>query len=164
MKHMSRNASLVFFTVILAFLFLSCAAANYGSILPDVGVEREFEAMHMNPGMNYYYSGPDALPNAIVGLNEALTIQPDLWKPVENEKSFAEQIEAMRLKALNLRKLPRGFLIRDDKGNAIGTWYSLIHGRTYVKMGEDRQVIIGTPEMNLYEERETSGTMPIRSK
>jgi hypothetical protein len=150
--------------VILVFLCMSCAVANYGSILPDTAVEKDFEGMHMNSAMNYYYSGPDALPNAIVGLSKAYTIQPDLWKPVENEKSFAEQIKAMRSRALDLNTLPRGFLIRDDKGNAIGTWYSLIHGRTYVKMGKDREVIIGTPEMNLYEEPGRDKSIPDRMK
>jgi hypothetical protein len=149
--------------VIFAWLCLSCAVAHYGSILLDVGAEKDFEAMHMDPGMNYYYSGSDALPNAIVGLNKAYTIQPDLWKPVENEKTFAEQIKAMRLRAQRWT-LPRGFLIRDDKGNAIGAWYSLLHGRTYVKMGNDQEVNIGTPEMNLYEEHEIDKSVPLRMK
>jgi hypothetical protein len=150
--------------VLLICLCLSCAVIDYGSILPDRGAEGDFEAMRMDSRLNYYYSGPDALPNAIVGLNKKYTIMPDLWKPVENEKSFADQIKAMRARAIALGTLPRGFLIRDHKGYPIGTWFSLLQGRTYVKMGKDREVIIETPELLLYEKNERVQGLPARIK
>ena len=164
MKRDRGKTPLCLMAALLACICLSCAVANYGSILPDVGVEKDFDAMRMDSRMNYYYSGSDALPNAIVGLNKAHTIRPEIWKPVENERTFAEQIKAMRARAMTVHTLPRGFLIRDDKGGAIGTWYSLLEGRTYVKMGDDREVIIETPDLLLYEKEERDFGLPSQIK
>jgi hypothetical protein len=162
---MRRNTvitSIQFVAAVLVSFCLGCAVANYGGINPDAGAERDFEAMQMDPRMNYYYSGPDALPNAMVALKNEYLIGPDLWKPVENEKAYAEQIKSMQAKALDLGTRIRGFIIQDDKGNTLGMWYSLLHARTFVKMGENNEVIIKTPDLIIYEQQERDNVRPPR--
>jgi hypothetical protein len=41
-------------------------------------VTKAFEKYQVNSNYNYYISGSDVYPNAIIGLDKALTLEPDL--------------------------------------------------------------------------------------
>jgi len=75
--------------VVLLLLALSTAACagmmvkNYGSFEPDRGILKAFEGYQVNPNLNYYVSGSDVHPNAIMGLNKKFTLEESLWKKVE---------------------------------------------------------------------------------
>ncbi len=142
---------------IFAYLCIACALGHYGKILPDAAADGAFASFQMETGVNYYYSGPDAAPNAVVGLQRQYTIQPDFWKPITDGKIFAEIIKGMQAKAqsVSLGSRPRGFVLHDNQGNTIGTWYSLMKGTTFVKMGGNNEVTIGLPELLLYEREES---------
>ena len=153
MKKIAKKLTLGVALAVLVALGLSCAYHG-GAIVPDADVTKAFAAMQMDPGMNYYYSGSDAVPNAIVGLKKQYVIKPELWKPVTDEKIFRDQVEEMDSMASRLGTRQYGFAIKDDQGRCIGVFYSILQGRTYVKIGPDNEVIVGQPELLLYEREE----------
>ena len=136
----------------MACFLVSCAFSHYGNIAPDEAVTKAFESYQMAPDMNYYYSGSDVIPNAVVGLKKEYTIEPDLWKPITDPKAFRDMVDEMKRRAMRVvTDQFFGFTIRDDNGNPIGVWYSLLRARTYVEMGKDKTVVIKTPPLLLYE-------------
>ena len=127
---------------------------NYGKISPDMAVTNAFETYQINPGYNYYISGSDVYPNAIIGLDKAYTLDSDLWKEVEmTPKKLRELVTDMKDKAttVNWGMPVNGFVMFDDKGNQIGVWYSILEAKTFLKMKDNRTVIIYTPDIDTYE-------------
>jgi hypothetical protein len=147
----------IFASVVLCF-FIGCVGANYGSIIPDKAVTNTFEAFQIDPDMNYYYSGPDAYPNALIGLKKSYMLDSDLWKPIEAQpKVFKELIMAMQTIALEHGTFQHGFIMKDNKGQTIGVWYSILRATTLVRMGEGNKVEVFTPDLILFKRQEATG-------
>ena len=141
----------------LVFSFWGCAGflKGNGAINPDRSVTRAFETFQINPNYNYYYSGSDVYPNALIGLDKKYKIEPDLWKKMEPApKDFKDMISQMQSRALSLGQSQYGFAILDDKGRQIGVWYSILNAATTVKMKDDQTVLIYQPPLNTYEKYE----------
>ena len=142
--------------ILIIFLSSGCTGSlfkNYGRITPDGNVKNAFEKYQVNPNYNYYISGSDVYPNAIIGLDKALTLEPDLWKPVEMApKKLRELVEDMQSKvsALSWNLVLHGFAMFDDKGKQIGVWYSILGVKTSLRMKDDNTVIIITPAIGTY--------------
>ena len=140
----------VFVSIVLCF-FIGCAGANYGSIDPNTAATKAFEAYQTDPDMNYYYSGPYANPNALIGLKKSYALNSDLWKPIDPQpKLIKEFITGMQNIASEHGECQHGFIIRDNKGNTIGVWYSILRATTFIKMGSGNQVEIITPDLILF--------------
>jgi hypothetical protein len=139
---------------LMLVVFPGCAGKyfkNYGGIVPNQDATTAFERYQVDPNLNYYYSGSDVYPNAVMGLNKAYTLDSDLWKKVEmTPQLFCEFIKNMQTKALTLGLNQYGFAIIDNKGNQIGIWYSLLSVRTVVQMKDNKTVIIHTPDIETY--------------
>ncbi|HUH66325.1 MAG TPA: hypothetical protein VLZ07_07820 [Syntrophales bacterium] len=126
---------------------------NYGRITPEPDVREAFEKYQVNPNYNYYISGSDVYPNAIMGLDKAYNLEPSLWKPAGmTPGKMRELVEAMRhkVKSLTWRLVLYGFAMYDDKGKQIGVWYSLFDAKTSVRMIDDHTVMVVTPDINTY--------------
>ena len=138
---------------------------NYGRIEPDGTVTNAFEKYQVNPKYNYYISGSEVYPNAIIGLDKAYALEPDLWKPVEmTPKKLRELVQYMHDKAtsVSLGMALHGFAMLDDKGKQIGVWYSILEAKTSLKMKGDRTVIIITPDIDTYLKYENGHRIHIR--
>jgi hypothetical protein len=147
----------VFASIVICF-FIGCVGANYGSIIPDAAATKAFETFQIDPDMNYYYSGPEVYPNALIGLKKSYVLDSDLWKPiVAQPKVFKELITAMQTIALEHGMLQHGFAINDNKGQTIGVWYSILTARTLVRMGDGNKVEIFTPELILFKTGDGAG-------
>ena len=151
MKNRIWTASLCF----LAFLALAgCAAfrASYGTITLDAVTQANFEAFRFDPDINYYFSGSEAYPTAVMGLQKAYMLDNDLWKPIKPDPEIlGDFVRSMQDKARQYGLIQRGFLIRDPQGKAIGVWYSLIQIKQMtVRMGEENKVNVYTPELFVY--------------
>ncbi|MCX5809750.1 MAG: hypothetical protein NTX36_10340 [Proteobacteria bacterium] len=126
---------------------------NYGKITPDSNAAKAFETYQINPNYNYYISGSDVYPHAIIGLDKTYKLEPDLWKQVEmTPKKIRELVTDMhnRVRSLSLRLSLHGFALFDDKGKQIGVWYSILETTTSLKMKDDHTVIIITPAIDTY--------------
>jgi hypothetical protein len=124
---------------------------GYGAIKADQKVTKFFETFQINADFNYYYSGSEVCPNALIGLDKKFKLEPDLWKIMETTpKDFKDKVNRMQTQALNFLLSQHGFAILDNRGRRIGIWYSLLEAVTSVKMKDDRTVIIETPPLNTY--------------
>jgi len=148
-------------TVICVFLLLSsfgCASlhsGSYGKITPDRNVTQTFGAYQVNPDLNYYISGPDAYPHAIIGINKNHTLKSELWKKRKfTPETLKNLVEDMKFRVMEFFETPYGFDILDNNGNDIGDWYSIFSAITIVKIGKDHSIIIITPDIDTYEKYE----------
>lgn len=158
MTKINFNKLLLCLTVCAAFI--SCAAGNtalknWGKIVPDSEVKKQFETYQVNPNLNYYISGSDVYPNAILGLNKEYTLVSTLWKQVEMTPAMLRTIVTdMKFRALNVYLSQFGFAVLDNRGKQIGVWYSLLSATAPVHMKENKEVIIYTPDVDAYERYE----------
>ena len=155
-----RHESFICVAVISLFtLIFGCAGSplitDYGMIIPDQDVMAAFERYDLNPNYNYYISGSDLYPDALIGLDKNYTLESDLWKKMDfTPQTYRILVMDMQDKARQLNTLQHGFAILDNKGHPIGVWYSLLSVRTWVKMSGERSVIIVTPELGVYDQKE----------
>jgi len=155
---MNKHLRIIHCVVYILIFFSSsgCTGSlykNYGRITPDSNVTNAFDAYQINPNYNYYISGSNVYPNAIMGLDKALSLEPDLWKKVEmTPEKLRELVQFMKLQVMGLswKLVLHGFAMFDDKGKQIGVWYSLPETRTSLRMKDDDTVIVFTPDINTY--------------
>jgi len=144
----------------LAFSCLGCAgllAGKYGSMVPDGKASAAFESFQLSAGVNYYVSGSDEYPNAMLGLNREYTLDSTLWKRIEPTPArFRDLVLQMQARAWQIGQRHYGFAVVDDQGRQIGIWYSILAARTPVVMKEDRHVEIYTPDIDTYIKYEVS--------
>lgn len=150
-----RSIKLIMACLFILILSLAgCAAfkGSYGDIVPDDAARKSFESYRMDPGMNYYYSGSDANPNAIIGLKKEYELDNDLWKPIRpDNKLFKEYVWGLQHRANEYHMAQYGFAINDHQGKQIGIWYSVLKLKIrLVKMGTGNKVIVYTPELEVY--------------
>jgi len=128
---------------------------NYGEIRPSAEATGVFENYKVLPDYRYYVSGPDLYPNALIALDRAYALDSDLWKERKlTSVEMKELIGDMQSKAREVGETLHGFDILDHGGKKIGLWYSILRARTYVKMEGDGRVVIATPPINLWEQRD----------
>jgi hypothetical protein len=131
------------------------SAKSWGKIIPDNQARNAFETYQISPDMNYYISGSEANPNAILGLNKAYILDSDLWKKVDlTESKLKALVTVMKSRAMDFGQPQFGFAVLNNKSEQIGVWYSILGATTAVKMKEDNKVMIYTPNQNTYERYE----------
>jgi hypothetical protein len=157
--------------IMLCIAFLSCSASrgmlvkNWGKIMPNDQVKKDFESYQVSPDMNYFISGSDVYPNAILGLDKAYILDSTLWKKVDlNQASLKELVTYMKNRAIGFGQFQFGFAVLDDQGKQIGVWYSLLSASTGVKMKGDNKVMIYTPDQNTYERFEDGNVTEERKR
>ena len=162
----------------ILFCILSCAALascvgvksssakKWGKIVPDNEATAAFETYQINADFNYYISGSDVYPNAILGLNKAYTLDSTLWKKVElTPAKLQVMVVDMKSKARDIGQKQFGFVVLDEQGRKIGVWYSLLTATAPVRIKDDNTVIIYTPDQDTYEKYEGNSplhNMPMR--
>ncbi len=142
--------------ILIIFLSSACTGSlfrNYGRITPDTAVKSDFERYQINSNYNYYISGSEVYPLAIIGLDKAYNLESDLWKPVDmRPEKMREIVQDMRNKVEFIKwgQVPYGFAISDDKGKQLGVWYSVLGVKTSIKVTGDHTVEIITPDIDTY--------------
>jgi hypothetical protein len=138
--------------IVTGLLLAGCSGISLSAMFKaSDDVKKSFENYQVNPAYNYYYSGPDAAPIAVIGVKKELRLEPaDLWKTVNSPAMFKELIVGMDYRLRGLNQYPWGFNIIDRQGKVIGTWYSLAIATTSVFEKNDGSVVIYTPDMETY--------------
>jgi hypothetical protein len=139
----------IHFLILVLCASLGCSTmGNYGVIVPDQTAKNSFETFQMDPGMNYYYSGQDAYPSAMIGLKKEYVLDNKLWKPIKpDSEKFQRLLQGMQHYADSQGETDYGFMIKDPKGNTLGIWYSLLKVNKTVKMKGGNGVDIYTPDL-----------------
>jgi hypothetical protein len=136
--------------LLMLSLCIGCTHANSGRLKLSSEVGRLFESHQVLEDHNYYFSGSDVRPNAIMGIQKDYHLKSRLWK--------SENVTPERLKLwINLMTDYRGFSIRtygswilDPNGKAVGIWYSPWQF-TPIWFEPDNMIIVGTPQVNEFE-------------
>ena len=159
-----RKLFLSLFFIVAILLMFSCLGCTglftgrYGDIVPDTNAAKAFESFQVSTDLNYYISGSDEFPSALMGLNKKYTLDSTLWKKIDpSPKSFRELVLQMQVRARQIGQFQYGFAIFDDKGKQIGIWYSILLARTPVLMKDDQHVEIYTPDNDTYVKHEPTG-------
>jgi hypothetical protein len=156
--------------ILILLSFAGCATMglkNYGSIVPDGGVTAAFDKYQVNPNYNYYYSGSEVYPSAVIGLDKAYALDSDLWKKIDiTQAKLREIVMNMNFKSgtVNFKAPLHGFAILDEKGKRIGVWYSILEAtnNASVKMKDSNTVLIDTPDINTWLQFEDGGRLRMR--
>ena len=134
--------------IIIQTSFASCSG-NYGKLKPSFDVTRMFEDHKILTDHSYYYSGPDAKPDAIIGIHDSYTLNSRLWKPVDlTPKQLKNWINFISSDTgYSFRHY--GSLILDPTGKQVGVWYSPWDW-TIVRMENDNHIVVHTPRKTVY--------------
>ena len=127
------------------------AGARYGTIKPSRDVTTAYEDFSVDPELNYYISGSETYPNAIIGIDTAWILEADLWKKKDlSSQEMKELVQNMRSKALEQNIMLHGFVILDTKGRKIGDWFSIMGLNMTVEIIGEKSVIIHPPPVDTY--------------
>jgi hypothetical protein len=137
--------------IVLLLIVWRFSGGRCGELRPSREATHAFEAFRVDPGKEYYLSGPDVYPNAIIGIDKSRTLETDLWKKRDlTGDGMKELVGNMRSRAMEHMTFPKGFDILDDRGAKIGEWFSLPGMSIVIRLkGEDR-VSISTPPLDVY--------------
>jgi len=128
-----------------------CAGAGMQrSFQPDRDVDRSFERFEFRQDMNYYSSGSDSHPNALLGLKKEYILVSGLWKNVGNARTLKEMVQGMQKKTSEYVLSLHGFQMLDNSGRPIGIWYSILSAKASLIMKEDNRVLVFTPDIDTY--------------
>jgi len=139
-----------FVCVLMSLCASGCAGlrmSGYGHINPSRDITQAFKNYEVKPDLNYYVSGRDLYPSAIIGIDKRYTLVTKMWKKREfTTEALKALVLNMQAKAMDQdSKFVYGFNIVDEEGNDIGDWYSIYRATTNVKRIEDNQLIISPP-------------------
>jgi hypothetical protein len=139
--------------IVIAFIAIMRwrVGAHYGKIRPSRDVTTAYECFSVAPNLNYYISGSDTYPNAIIGIDKTWTLETDLWKKKDlNSQSMKELVQNMRTKALEQNIMLHGFDIFDNRGRKLGDWFSIMGLNMTVEITGERRAIAYTPPIDTY--------------
>jgi len=141
---------LILFFLLVAVVFMAgCAGTgNYGKLVPDDDVKKTFETYQLPQDHAYYYSGPDARPRALIGIQNEFHLESKFWKPVELTHKLLKRWFEKGGISRDGRDLSRNgaeILAPDDR--QIGIWYAMRNwkDRATIKMIDDKTVNVSTP-------------------
>lgn len=127
------------------------SAATYGVIRPSKDVTEAYERFIVDTKLNYFTSGPDAYPNAVIGIDKTWSLETDLWKKRDlNYEIMKGLVLNMRSKELEHNMMLHGFDIFDNRERKIGNWFSIMGLTMTVKITGERKVIVYTPPIDTY--------------
>ena len=125
---------LLIFSLILSGCAYTSRNQNLGQgIREHHEVTAKYRNLIIDPNYHYYYAGPKSNPDAVMGLNKALTVQSKFWHQIDLA-SNKEQLEYWVTWG-DRQSVDEGFAARyggryqgayilDPDGKVIGDWWS----------------------------------------
>ncbi|MFO8086066.1 MAG: hypothetical protein R6U27_17285 [Desulfobacterales bacterium] len=139
-----NSSSFAFGITIMAFLMaISGCAGNYGTIQMSREAGRIFEGHKVLDDHIYYYSGPEAIPYAIIAIHQDYTLKTTLWKRINLSSDQLKTWLNLGMHGLIGMSAHGSFILGPD-GQKIGIWYSIFYG-TVVKLENDNIVVVHPP-------------------
>jgi hypothetical protein len=126
-----------------------CAGTgNYGRLAPNDKVKNAFETYQLPSDYQYYYSGPDAYPKALIGIQNEYRLESKFWKPVDLTTTQLKkwlELGGRPRPGYNLDRNGSDILAPD--GRQVGIWYAVKNwkDRATVKMIDDKTLNISPP-------------------
>jgi len=145
---MSMQSILALCILVLTALALAVwiAGGRYGELRPSQEATDAYTSFRVDPEKNYYSSGPDFYPNALLGIDKSWALESDLWKKRElTAEGMRELVMSMQSRSMEQMVSLHGFDVVDDKGWKIGDWYSILGLNITIKVTGEKRVSITTP-------------------
>ncbi len=131
--------------VMILWLLAGCTAAkNMGRYQGSLEVRKIFETHQVVPNHNYYYTGSNVDPAAIIAVDNSYTLtSADLWtQAAVDKKQLKFWVETM---TKIFADMPRGFYMLDSSGRRFGMYYSA-RGRGPIEMEGEKRVSVYLPD------------------
>jgi len=139
----------IFFLSVAVVFMASCAGTgNYGKFVYNDNVKKAFETYQLPPDHTYYYSGPDAFPRAIIGIQNEYRLESKYWKPVDLTQTLLKRwLEMGGRSRDDYYPNKNGAALLTPDGRQIGIWYAVKNwkDRATVKMIDDKTVNVSSP-------------------
>jgi hypothetical protein len=148
MKQIDGKYCFVFLFLMATADFLAGCAGNYGRIARDEKTNESFLEGEISREYNYFYTGPQSLPSAILKIEKEYELVSDLWIPFESpEENVGTSVENLQFYHENHgRYRPYGYRIVNCEGKIVGGWYS-IWDWTAVKCLEGNKIDVFPPPL-----------------
>lgn len=147
-KGLLTGAGLLLLSLLLLLLG-GCAPTKPQALRNDLELSDEvrkiFESNTVLPDHVYYYSGPEAEPEAIIGIQTSFTLQARYWHQVDLTK---EQLQAWNRIIDNdhrIRFAYKGARIMTPDGRQAGVWYSKFENSPSC-FPDEKTIILDTPD------------------
>jgi hypothetical protein len=132
--------------VVIQSALTGCAARKPSGVASSQAATDIWHSYQILPNYKYYYSGPDARPFYIIGIDDRYRLQSNLWKPID---LTPERLERWINIPPRVGYSPRlyGADITDSNDQRIGLWYSVRDWRLLgsASVGENNQVTVTIP-------------------
>jgi hypothetical protein len=98
------------------------------------------------PGYNYYYTGSDSYPKAVIGIRKEYQLESKFWKPVELTPERLKRWLEWRRSKLEETLSYYGLDILAPDGGQVGIWYTMSVTKNYglVEMIDDKTIAVGS--------------------
>ena len=136
----------LFLPVILAlmtFFFAGCGSATFGRLQNSPEVTEAFRKSQILSNHQYYISGFQRVPYAIIAIDPNFQLRSGRWRPIDMDSSTLNQIVYHMEHVYSLT--PRGAWIVDHEGNRLGVWYSSQY-QTKVTRENNNRIVVVSPE------------------
>jgi len=127
----------------IALAFAGCTTPISGRLENSPQVTELFKKNQLLPDHQYYISGFQRIPYAIIAVDNKYQLRAGHWQPIDmNSTSLNQLIYRMEhVYSLN----PRGAWILDQEGSRLGVWYSSQY-QTKVKREKDNRIVVVNPD------------------
>ena len=140
--------------LISSLLIHGCATSqNQGKLVRAGEVSQLVESATVLQDHTYYYTGPEAEPDAIIAINNRITVQSKYWIKVDDPdikladwNRFIDNDHRVPGEHDGIRVSYRyeGARIMNPDGQQVGIWYSR-HDYTVIQFPDPTTIIIYTP-------------------
>jgi hypothetical protein len=133
------------FTVV--FLAGCSGKHNRGRLIYNNTVKEAFETYKVLPGYNYYLTGPENYPKAVIGIRKEYRLESKFWKPVElTPERLKRWLEWRGSLQESYNRSYYGLDILTPDGRQAGIWYTMSVTKNYgrVEMIDEKTIVVGS--------------------
>ena len=140
----------VLFLVFIQSTLIGCAATaarKPSGVTNSQAATDIWHSYQVLPNYNYYYSGGDAQPNYIIGIDDRYHLTSKLWKPVDLTPEMLKNWLNYIRPRVGYSPSLYGADITDANGQRVGLWYSVKDWRLLgtASVGENNQISVTRP-------------------
>ncbi|MCK9275092.1 MAG: hypothetical protein M0P57_08375 [Syntrophales bacterium] len=156
-KRNTKKTFILYLSVLAVSVCSGCTAwrqlqESYGKLRLNDDVKALFESYVVSPEFEYYISGTDLYPRAIIRMEEDENFAHGLWKRRHfTRKDLQAAVENMRYEAMSIGLRLHGFDIIDNSGKKVGEWYSVMDVSPSITRTKEGYLSISTPRVDIYE-------------
>ena len=127
----------------IAIIFAGCAAPISGRLQSNPEATELFKSSQILSNHQYYVSGFQRIPYAIIAVDKNYQLRSGRWKPIDMDSTSLNQLIYRMEHVYSLN--PRGAWIMDNDGSRLGIWYSS-QRQTLVKRDRENRVVVVNPD------------------